>query len=265
MIIELVKGVNLSQKYSRLALAILPEILQLAKIADINYEMLKKSFDKLENDLGDINIIWTFERLNDPYKSINYYYLLEESVHKFVKYMGLQPKSTIADQLLNIPKTITNVLADLTHLTLVGSKEDMLSLYCRLWETYFNILMGQIYYKLKKDTKKGKYYQVEEVKEFLRKNIEYQAIFKLIMPINTNLRNAITHLNYYINNQEEKIYYHYVVNKERKIERIALDELENAVKMLIIGNFMLILLMGDKMKQKISLELVDKIKELLIK
>ena len=205
----------MSQKYSRLVLAFLPEILELAKFSDINYELLKKSFNKLENDIGDINIIWTFERLEDPYKSTNYYYLLEESVDKFVKYMGLQPKTTIKNQLLNIPKQITNVLADLTHLTLVGSKEDMLSLYCRLWETYFNILIGQIYFKLKKDTKKGKYYQVEEVKEYLKKKQEYQPIYKLIGPINTNLRNAVTHLNYYIDNKEKKIYYHYVVNKER--------------------------------------------------
>ncbi len=116
----------MSQKYSRLVIAILPEILQLSKFADINYEMLKKSFDKLEKDIGDINIIWTFERLDDPYKSVNYYYLLEESINKFVKYMGLQPKSTITNQLLNIPKTITSVLADLTHLTLAGTKEDKL-------------------------------------------------------------------------------------------------------------------------------------------
>ena len=253
----------MSQKYSRLVVALLPEILQVAKLSDINYELLKKSFDKLERDIGDINIIWTFERLEDPYKSENYYYLLEEAVNKFVKYMGLQPKSTITNQLLNIPRTITNVLADLTHLTLTGTKEDMLSLYCRLWEMYFNILIGQIYYKLKKDTKKGKYYQVEEVKEYLRKKPEYQPIYRLIRPINTNLRNAVTHLNYFINNQEKKIYYHYVVNKERKIERIALEELENAVKTLIIGNFMLILLLGDKMKQQISLEIGEKIKELL--
>ena len=140
----------------------------------------------------------------------------------------------------------------------------MLSIYCRLWETYFNILIGQIYFKLKKDTKKGKYYQVEEVKEYLKKKQEYQPIYKLIGPINTNLRNAVTHLNYYIDNKEKKLYYHYVVNKERKVERIALEELENAVKTLIIGNFMLILLLGDKMKQQISMEIGEKIKELLL-
>ena len=107
----------MSQKYSRLVLAFLPEILELAKLSDINYELLKKSFNKLENDIGDINIIWTFERLEDPYKSTNYYYLLEESVDKFVKYMGLQPKTTITNHLLTIPKQIPNVLADFPHLT----------------------------------------------------------------------------------------------------------------------------------------------------
>ncbi len=127
-----------------------------------------------------------------------------------------------------------------------------------------NIIIGQIYFKLKKDTKKGKYYQVEEVKEYLKKKPEYRPLYNLIGPINTNLRNAVTHLNYYIDYKENKIYYHYVVNKERKIERIALDELENAVKKLIIGNFMLILLLGDKMKQQISMEIGQKIKELLL-
>ena len=105
---------------------------------------------------------------------------------------------------------------------------------------------------------------MEEVKEYLKKKQEYQPIYKLIGPINTNLRNAVTHLNYYIDNKEKKLYYHYVVNKERKVERIALEELENAVKTLIIGNFMLILLLGDKMKQQISMEIGEKIKELLL-
>ena len=50
----------MSQKYSRLVVALLPEILQVAKFSDINYEMLKKSFDKLEREIGDINIIWNF-------------------------------------------------------------------------------------------------------------------------------------------------------------------------------------------------------------
>ena len=252
----------MSQKYSKLLLALLPDILELIKFSDLNYESLKRAFEKLERNIGDVNIIWTFERIEDPYKTDNYYYLLEESVKKFVKYIGLQPKTTITDQLLQIPKMVTNVLADLTHQTLVGTKEDLLTLYCRLWETYFNILIGQIYFKLSKDTKKGKFFQVEEVKEYLMKDQNYQPIYKLIKPINTNIRNAVTHLNYYINNQENKLYYYYTVNKERHIERIGLEELEQGVKQLLIGNFMLLLLIGEKMKQEISTEIRKKIKEM---
>ena len=49
--------------------------------------------------------------------------------------------------------------------------------------TYFNILIGQIYFKLSKNTKKGKYFQVEEVKDFLKKNSEYMPIYNLIRPM----------------------------------------------------------------------------------
>ena len=126
----------------------LPGIVDLLKISDINYESVKKSFNQLEKRIGDINITWTFEKVSEPYKTESYYYILEEAVHKFVKYIGLQQNNNLANQLLNFPKVVTGVLSDLTHQTLVGTKEDLLSLYCRLFETYFNILIGQISYKL---------------------------------------------------------------------------------------------------------------------
>lgn len=252
----------MSQKYSKIVIALLPEIIKLLKISDLNYKGIKEAFEKLEMQIGDVNINWTFERIDDPYKTQNYYYLLEESVQKFVKFIGLQPKITITEQIFKIPKVITNVLADLTHQTLVGSKEDLLSLYCRLWETFFNILIGQIYYKLSKDTKKGKFYQVEEVKNFLKNNQAYIPIYKLIRPIDTNIRNAVTHLNYYINTTENSLYYYYTANKERFMKKISLEELEKGVNELLIGNFILILLLGDKMKQEISNEIEKKIEEL---
>ena len=245
-------------------MAVLPGIVDLVKLSDVNYESVKKSFFELEKDLGDINIIWTFERVNDPYKTESYYYILEEAVNKFVKYIGLQPKNNLTSQLLNFPRAVTNVISDLTHQTLVGTKEDLLSLYCRLFETYFNILIGQISYALShKNTKKGKYYQVEDVKKYLLKKLDYRPLYTLIQPVNTNLRNAVTHLNYYINTKEKKLYYYYTVDKERKVESIAMDQLEQNVKDLIIGNFMLILLLGEKLQQQISNEVVEKIKELL--
>jgi len=247
-----------------LLLAVLPGIVDLVKLSDLNYESVKKGFNQLEKELGPIDITWTFEKVNEPYKSESYYYVLEEAANKFVKYIGLQPKNDLANQLLNFPKAVTKVIADVTHQTLVGTKEDLLSLYCRLFETYFNILIGQISYALNhKNVKKGKYYQVEDVKRYLLRKYEYKALYQLLEPVNTNLRNAVTHLNYYINNKEKRLYYYYTVDKERKVESIEMDILEKNVKNLIVGNFMLILLLGEKLQQKVSNEVVVKIKEML--
>jgi hypothetical protein len=46
------------------------------------------------------------------------------------------------------------------------------------------------------------------------------------------------------------------------MKKISLEELEKGVNELLIGNFILILLLGDKMKQEISNEIEKKIEEL---
>ena len=44
--IKHLKGVIMSQKYSRLVIAFLPEILELIKFSDMNYELLKSFMTK---------------------------------------------------------------------------------------------------------------------------------------------------------------------------------------------------------------------------
>ncbi|MHA1984101.1 MAG: hypothetical protein ACW967_07080 [Candidatus Hodarchaeales archaeon] len=243
-------------------LALFSTVFQQLNLPGFNYDVIRNSFMKLEEKIGEIDITWNFSKIKEPYRTESYNYLLEDIIGKIVQFIGLYiKKSQPTEPSKDILGLIGNVITDFTTRALVGTNEDLLSQYCRLWETYNNLLVERIWYKIGERKRRPKYYQVESVKEFLLSNLDFRPLYNLINHIDTNLRNSITHLNYYINTEENRLYFFYKGEEKMEMGKKMLTTLENNVKVLLAGNFMLILLIGEKLGQEMSNELVGELKK----
>ncbi|MHA1450450.1 MAG: hypothetical protein ACTSP4_13640 [Candidatus Hodarchaeales archaeon] len=237
---------------------VLSEIIKHANTMKIDYEGILRSYSSLESTIGEIPVISIADRILEMHKQKIYLDLMKNYQSTLKQLFGVgarradnQPwfiplKKEITtgkegerkESLISDTKAfnISKALGKVSKLFLPASNQDLLNCYLREYEIVNKMFVEPVWMKLReykqfkpplvKGSREKR--RITNIRQFLEESEELRNLSFLLLQMNTDLRNAVVHLSYYIDSEKKAIIYFYEEEDEMKeIERNVLS-LENA-------------------------------------
>jgi hypothetical protein len=187
-----------------------------------------------------------FKRIeNLPSKDRNnsYIYFFNETMQSGIQLLGiigrLKEKEFGPDELSNF----------LIH-NFGGSNANLLIRYWREWEIQYNAFVEPTFKKLNlKLSRRGKSKrerQIEALKDYLIKKKEYRVFVGFLNCLNTELRNAIAHLHYYVDDElSEVTYFSLGKNGSPTRNQISIFDIIEKLTILLFARLFMIIYISD--------------------
>jgi len=173
------------------------------EMPDFPIDNVRKTYSALFDDLN-IVIFKNIDRLSSEDRNNRYIYFYNETMQNGIQIMGLYGK---IKELKNGKSNLTNFLKN----NFGGNNTDILIKYWREWEIQYNAFVEPVFKKLKlKLSRLGKSKrerQIIALKEYMVKYRKYKTFLNTLECLNTDLRNAIAHLDYYVDDEDNIVYY----------------------------------------------------------
>lgn len=239
-------------------------------IARIDYRRFIHSFDSLEQRIGILPIFALAERLPDDHKKKRYEYLLKEYMGFAISTIGLLSRKLDSSawqqeipeesskEIAEVFSSLFSFIGKIGKQVFSGKNEDFLQFYCREWEVIYNVLVAPIWDKIKTSKKRaGRNRQILSVKDYFLKYEDTIPLANLLSYLNTDLQNAITHLNYYIDEAKNSVIYFDVRKDAVEVNTISLEDLETYVGNLIIARMILFTIIGHRLSKQFNINWDD--------
>lgn len=121
-----------------------------------------------------------------------------------------------------------------------GNISELLSRYCIEWETQYNIFVKPVFERLiqkriiSKPKRKGRHNEIRALVAYFSKSDELKMFNPILECLKTEFRNAVVHLNYWIDNKCKMIYYYNIQRNKMKINKMTFEDLCKNLSMLIL-------------------------------
>ncbi|MBN1329158.1 MAG: hypothetical protein JXA54_06765 [Candidatus Heimdallarchaeota archaeon] len=204
---------------------------------------------KLYNSFFDKYNITLFNRIeNLPAvdKNNSYIYFFNETM-------------LIGSQLLSISSRINDKnenskeIKELIKLLFGGKNSDILLWYWREYEVQYNNFVKPSFMKLnlrlpRNDNSPKRERQINGLKNELSKNPNYKVFTIFLESLNTSLRNAIAHLDYYIDDDTNEVFY-FTYKQDLPIKnQSTIEEIIKKLFFLLLAKLFMIVYLCDKFK-----------------
>lgn len=224
----------------------------------IKYNVFLDHFCSLEILIGELPTISIIENLPDDKQDQYYDYLVNEymgmAINTFSDILsfvtGKQPSAKNANTINTLVKDLYSIIAN----------EDIINSYVKEWEFNYNLFVKPIYDRLDEldylPTKKEKFrhWQIEQVSKYFRSKDEVKNLEFLLEPLDTTMRNAFVHLDYFIDNNKKIITIFDRRKKKSNYTEITLHDLYMKVFRLKVNRLILLVLFSKKLSDKIGIE-----------
>lgn len=269
-------------------IALISQIIKASNQMQIKYDAFLEGFDALEQNIGPLPIFSLAEELHEPHKSLRYKYLFKEISSSLSQLFGVL--SRMFDEQLRIKEdqkteeqkkelreveqeplwrfVLEKIAIKVTKFIFRGSNEDLLNRYCREWETLYNVFVDPICTNLQNNRQipsyilnarkwKGRGFRTQYVKKYLEQDADTKILGSLLKSMNAELRNAIVHLNYYIDETSKAVVYFNLRQKKIQPKSIPLHDLETQLFLMIIARLVLFVTMGQRLATQLGIDWDD--------
>jgi len=223
----------------------------------LRFDKIINEFELLEKDIGRIPILAIIENQSAEFKEKYYEFYITEylnmsvkSIPRILSFASLHVEEETKQEEKK-EKNLLNLISDL--FSDLFNYKGLVEQYIQQWEVFYNILVNPIYTNIK--TKNllpedfiwsGRHSEIQAVMDFLGKNDNYSSLQNLFEPMNTELRNAFVHLDYYIDSENKEVVIFNKKSKKQWSKTIPIREIEQNT--LILTTFRLILLVNISYK-----------------
>jgi len=170
-----------------------------------------EAFEKLDNIAGDIPIFALGDNLSNDLKKNRVLYFVQETM----EFLG--PLLQIITRVMDFSKLKISVENKEILKLFRISNSVLVNAYVREWETQYSLFVEPTYKKLldknlvpkrPRDNDEGRAFLIRVLKEFFEKDNDLKPLISIMDLLNTALRNSIVHLDFYIDDEENRLYYY---------------------------------------------------------
>lgn len=224
----------------------------------LKYDFFNEQIESLEKEIGDLPTISIIENLSEKMKEKYYEYLLGEFLHMNVKSLTQIFGAIVGDFFNNDVKTKdTSIFEDIFSLL---TYEELVSVYIKEWEINYNILVKPIFERLDelghipKKKKKYRHWEIEQVCKFLKSKQEMKSFTFIFEPMDTKVRNAFVHLDYFFDHERQMIV---IINRKKKCNNyteIPINEIVMKSMRFKVNRLFLFVFIAKRLCDKLGIE-----------
>lgn len=238
--------VEISKKYDlsnfREGFAFFQKVLQ-EQIPDFPVKGILEAYSSLFDKKG-ITIFERVERFPLPEKNNYFKYFFNETMLIGRQLLGIMAR-------IQEHKDKANELTKLVNIVFGGKNADILIWYWREWELQYSAFVEPVFRKLKlqyarPDNRPRRERIIDAVKKRLASDPKYRMFTGFLDCLNTDLRNAIAHLDYYIDDELQVVTYFTGVKEIVKKKEITLHEVIKMLVILLYAKLFMLVYVSDK-------------------
>lgn len=224
----------------------------------LKYDFFIEQVDLLEKEIGDLPTISIIENLSEEMKEKYYEYLLGEFLHMNIKSLTQIFGAIVGGFFSEEIKTKdTSIFEDVFSLL---TYEELVSVYVKEWEINYNILVKPIFERLDKlgyipkKKKKYRHWQIKQVCKFLKSKESLKSFTFFFEPMDTKVRNAFVHLDYFFDHERKMIV---IINRKKKCNNctdIPINEIVMKSMRFKVNRLFLFVFIAKKLSDKLGLE-----------
>lgn len=244
--------VEISKKYDlsnfREGFAFFQEVLQ-EQVPDFPVKKVIKVYRSLFDKKG-IPIFERIEKLPFPEQSDYFIYFFNETMQIGRQLLGIMAR--IKEQ-----KDKASELTRLIKVVFGGKNADILIWYWREWELQFFSFVDPVFSKLglklaRPDNRPKRERKIDSLKTHLAKDPKYKMFTGFLVQLNTGLRNAIAHLDYYIDDEQQLVTYYTRFKDNVTKNQIPLFDIIRMLVILLYAKLFMLVYISDKHQKKPS-------------
>lgn len=238
--------VEISKKYDlsnfREGFSFFQKILQM-QIPDFPVKKVIKIYKSLFDKKG-IPIFERIEKLPLPEQNNYYIYFFNETMQIAQQLLGIMAR--IKEQ-----KDKASELTKLINVVFGGKNADILIWYWREWELQFFSFVDPVFRKLslklaRPDDRPKRERMIDSLMTHLSKNPKYKMFTGFLVQLNTGLRNAIAHLDYYIDDELQVVTYYTRFKDNVTKNQIQLFDIIRMLVILLYAKLFMLVYISDK-------------------
>lgn len=197
-------------------------------IEELKDERLFKAYDVLESKAGSLPIFRLADKLPENEKYIRYYYFFDD-----IKKSSFQLIGIAAQIKLKYNESILQSLKKkFFQFFFKGSHDDIISRYIIEWEVLYNTFVNPAYNQLyerkiipTKQRGSGRQGEIDELINYFKTSDELKLFIPILECLETELRNSLVHLNYWIDAEKNLIYYYNLLQNDLEVKTYKFEDL----------------------------------------
>ena len=178
-------------------------------IDSLKKKTLLEVFEKLDTITGNLPIFALGEGLSDEVRRNRLMYFAQETMEFIIPLfqIGIRFVFDYSNITINEKEKELIKLLGISNLVLLDA-------YVRVWETQYALFIEPVYSSLekknfvpKRQPSKGRQFLIDNLKDFFEKDDELKLLCPIMDFLDAHVRNSIVHLDYYIDEEENRLYY----------------------------------------------------------
>ncbi|MGC9780063.1 MAG: hypothetical protein HZR80_12530 [Candidatus Heimdallarchaeota archaeon] len=204
-------------------------------IEEIEDKKLLKAYDYLDSIIDPLPVFLLADKLPEQEKTDRYMFFLNDIFSSSLQLIGIS--THILDNLDD--SFWTSIKKSILQLITKGGISDLLSRYCIEWETQYNIFVKPVSDRLIQKRiipkpRRGRHNEIRALVSYFSTSDELNIFNPILECLKTEFRNAVVHLNYWIDNECKIIYYYNIKKHKIKIKKMTFEDLCKNLSMLIL-------------------------------
>jgi len=241
----------------------------------IKHDVFAKAIENLEAEIGTIPIYRLADNLPQEHKKNRYMYLLTEvastaiNTLKFIQIYNIdiikgiydEINKEIGNQNYSIQRFVNEEFFAITDFNKIMSGNiNFLQNYCMDFEIVYSNFVIPIHglleaKNLSPDFEKGTNesnsgFNIRIVKNYLERNSEFKPLTFLLDNLNAEIRNAVIHQNYYIDDEKKELVYYYLPKLSAGIQKIEMKSLIESYFKLTTAKLIWFVSIGKRLGRK---------------
>jgi len=253
--------------------------IQMSKLMDkqspIKHDVFTKAIENLEAEIGAIPIYRLADTLPENHKKSRYLYLLTEIATTAINFLKViqiynidnikviydEIKKEIKNYNFSIQRFVNEDIFALTDFIKVMSENlNFLQNYCMDFEIIYSNFVIPIHELLeaknlspnleKGITESNSGLNIRIVKNYLERNPLFDPLIFLMDNLNAEIRNAIIHQNYYIDDEKKELVYYYLPKLSTGIQKIEMKSFMESYFKLVTAKLIWFVSIGKRLGRK---------------